>query len=296
MEYTLVSGDNHIDLTYCPQELWSAQAPSQWKDLVPHVKELDDGMHWFVEGKDMGMWNGVGPGFSKYTPGALGHIDEMKELGFEWDNSPHAEPRPTTPRLRIEDLDRDGLDAEIVYGCLRVNDLIPDGERRAWAYRTYNDWVASFAKEADPNRVFPLACIPNNNPQEAAAEVRRCAKMGLKGGDLPVMRMSVPLWHGEWDHVWQASAECQFPIAFHSTGEVCGNRTTLIWKKCALNGGCCVPLDGGSASELGQLGRLAGIPLCPRSTDPHVLDRLVRNTTTVPRSRFSMVAITGTAM
>ena len=218
LEYQLVSGDNHIDLTYCPQDLWSSQAPTAWKTLVPRVEERDDGMHWIVEDKDMGMWNGVGPGFSKYTPGVLGHIDEMKEYGFEWDNSLNAQPRPTTPKLRLEDLDRDGLDAEIIYGCLRVNDLIPDGERRAWAYRMYNDWVANFAKESDPHRVFPLACIPNNDPQGAAAEIRRCAKMGLKGGDLPVNRMSVPLWHGEWDHVWQASAECQFPISFHSTG------------------------------------------------------------------------------
>jgi hypothetical protein len=25
MPYTLVSGDNHIDLTYCPPDLWSSQ-------------------------------------------------------------------------------------------------------------------------------------------------------------------------------------------------------------------------------------------------------------------------------
>ena len=61
MQYTLISGDNHIDLTYCPPELWSSQAPAKWKLLVPRVEELEDGLHWFVEGKDMGMWNGVGP-------------------------------------------------------------------------------------------------------------------------------------------------------------------------------------------------------------------------------------------
>ncbi len=218
MQYNLVSGDNHIDLTYCPPDLWSSQAPAKWKLLVPRVEELDDGLHWFVEGQDMGMWNGVGPGFSKYQQGAFGHIDLMKEYGFEWDNGPGAQPRPTTPELRLQDLDRDGIDAEIIYGCLRVNDLIPDGERRAWAYKLYNDWVADFARRADPNRVFPLAVIPNNDPQAAAAEVRRCAKMGLKGGDLPVNRMVVPLYHHDWYAVWEAAAECRFPISFHSTG------------------------------------------------------------------------------
>ena len=67
----LISGDNHIDLTYCPPDLWSSQAPAKWKLLVPRVEELEDGCHWFVEAQDKGMWNGVGPGFLKRTPGHL---------------------------------------------------------------------------------------------------------------------------------------------------------------------------------------------------------------------------------
>ncbi|HUA57069.1 MAG TPA: amidohydrolase family protein [Candidatus Sulfotelmatobacter sp.] len=215
----LISGDNHIDLTYCPPDLWSAQAPGKWKLLAPRVEELDDGGHWFVEAVDKGMWNGVGPGFLKYTKGAFGHIDEMKEkFGFEWDNRKGAKPRPTTPELRIADLDRDGLEAEVVYGCLMINEMIGDTALRAWCDRIYNDWVADFAKRADPNRVFPLAIIPNHDPAEAAAEVRRCAKLGLKGGDLAFKRMSLPLWHHGWNKLWEACAECRFPVSFHSTG------------------------------------------------------------------------------
>ena len=41
--------------------------------------------------------------------------------------------------------------------------------------------------------MFPLAIIPNNDPKAAAAEVRRCAKMGLRGGDLAFKRMGIPL-------------------------------------------------------------------------------------------------------
>ena len=59
MPYKLISGDNHIDLTYLPPDVWSSQAPAKWKLLVPRVEELDDGLHWFVEGQDKGMWNGI---------------------------------------------------------------------------------------------------------------------------------------------------------------------------------------------------------------------------------------------
>jgi predicted TIM-barrel fold metal-dependent hydrolase len=218
MRYNLISGDNHIDLTYLPPDVWSSQAPAKWKLVCPRVEELEDGLHWFVEGQDQGMWNGVGPRFLKYQRGVFKHIDEMKDAGFEWDSRPGARPRPTTPELRLADLDRDGLDAEIIYGCLMINDLIASAEHRAWANKVYNDWAADFAKRSDPNRVFPLAIIPNTDPQVAAAEVRRCAKLGLRGGDLAFKRLSLPLWHHDWFALWEAAAECHFPISFHSTG------------------------------------------------------------------------------
>ena len=66
--------------------------------------------------------------------------------------------------------------------------------------------------------MFPLAIVPNTDPVEAAAEVRRCAKMGLRGGDLAFKRMTPPLYTHEWYPLWEAAAECRFPISFHSTG------------------------------------------------------------------------------
>src|SRR5208282_3714180 len=71
MQQRLISGDNHIDLTYCPADLWSSQAPAKWKRLAPRVEERNDGQHWFVDDTDRGMWNGVGPGFLPYTKGAF---------------------------------------------------------------------------------------------------------------------------------------------------------------------------------------------------------------------------------
>ena len=54
MQHELISGDNHIDLTYCPADLWSAQAPAKWKKNAPRVEERNDGQHWFVDDKDRG--------------------------------------------------------------------------------------------------------------------------------------------------------------------------------------------------------------------------------------------------
>jgi hypothetical protein len=75
MLYTLISGDNHLDLTYFPPDFWSSQAPAKWKLLVPRVEELENGLHWFVEGYEKGMWNGIGSGFMKYQEEMFSHID-----------------------------------------------------------------------------------------------------------------------------------------------------------------------------------------------------------------------------
>ena len=89
---------------------------------------------------------------------------------------------------------------------------------RAWANADLQRLGGGLRQRSDPNRVFPLAIIPNNDPIVAAAEVRRCAKMGLKGGDLAFKRMTPPLYQHEWYPLWEAAAECHFPISFHSTG------------------------------------------------------------------------------
>ena len=48
---------------------------------MPRTEEKDDGLHWIVDGADQGMWNGVGPGFTKYQKGSFAHVDEMKDSG-----------------------------------------------------------------------------------------------------------------------------------------------------------------------------------------------------------------------
>jgi len=153
MPEKLISADNHIDLTYCPPDLWSEQAPRQWRDTAPRTEERDDGLHWIVDGQDKGMWNGVGPGFLKYQKGTFHHVDEMKDAGFEWDYHRGAKPRPTTPETRIVDLNKDGVAAEIVYGCLMINEMIGDTGMRDWADMVYNDWVPT-----SPGRLTPTAC------------------------------------------------------------------------------------------------------------------------------------------
>ena len=218
MRYQRISADCHIDLPWIPPDLFSSNASAALRDRMPYVKDGPDGPYWTAKnGTSFGLWGGVGPAGQKYEPGKHHRVDVMAATGL-YDDGRQGIARPTTPELRLADLDRDGVDAEIIYGCLMINDLIATGEMRAWANAIYNDWAADFARRSDPTRVFPLAIIPNNDPIVAAAEIRRCAKMGLKGGDLAFKRMTPPMYQHEWYPMWEAAAECHFPISFHSTG------------------------------------------------------------------------------
>ena len=142
----------------------------------------------------------------------------MKAVGFTWDSCSGAQPRPTKPALRLADLDRGGADAEIVYGCRMINELIEDQGFRAWTNQIYNDWAADFAKRRDPDRIFPLAISPTPTPPWRRPRSGAAPRWGFGAGDLAFKRLSLPLSHRGWDRLWEAAQECRFPISFHPGG------------------------------------------------------------------------------
>ena len=212
MEYKLISGDSHIDMTWMPGNVFVENAPAKYRDAVPRVVDSEAGPHWFAEGKDLGVYGGLGFGFTKPDRGQSKHIDMMYDAGF-YEGGPH----PTTPGLRLKDMAIDGIDAEVIYGILGVGLRFEDAEMTRVVYEIYNTWAADFCNST-PGRWAALACIPNNDPQVAATELRRAAALGLRGADFAVATAVKPIWHRDWDVLWQAASECNIPISFHTTG------------------------------------------------------------------------------
>jgi predicted TIM-barrel fold metal-dependent hydrolase len=212
MEYKLISGDSHIDMTWMPGDVFVENAPARYRDAVPRVVDSESGPHWFAEGKDLGVYGGLGFGFTKPDRGQSKHIDMMYDAGF-YEGGPH----PTTPDLRLKDMAIDGIDAEVIYGVLGVGLRFEDAEMTRVVYEIYNTWAADFCNST-PGRWAALACIPNNDPQVAATELRRAAALGLRGADFAVATAVKPIWHRDWDVLWQAASECSVPISFHTTG------------------------------------------------------------------------------
>ena len=124
MEYTIISGDGHIDLRWLPHDLFVAHAPAQWKDQVPHVRDTPTGQHWFAEGRDL-TTRPFGTLANTEPPkrGESQHVDRMYAAGF-YDGQAH----PTTPVLRLKDQEIDGIEAEVMYGILGISRLLESRE------------------------------------------------------------------------------------------------------------------------------------------------------------------------
>ena len=214
MNYKIISGDSHIDLRWLPQDLFVDNVPAKWRDAAPQVSDTEHGKRWFAEGRDLASipLGAVLASMELPKRGVAKRIDRMYEAGFFG-----GEPHPTDPELRIRDQEIDGVDAEVMYPILGLGSLLEDPELRAEVYRTYNTWVAGFCK-ADPKRFAALACIPNDDAEIAASELRRAAGLGLKGADFAVSTASRPIWHRHWDPLWAAADECGMPISFHTLG------------------------------------------------------------------------------
>jgi predicted TIM-barrel fold metal-dependent hydrolase len=210
MDYRVVSADDHIDLTWLPKDLWQRRVPREHRERAPKVVDAGEGPQWVCGDERWDLWGG-----RRGAAGAQGgRRNALERAGV-------LEPgvlRPTTTALRLADMDRDGIDATVMYGPI-VPLLIADPHLRRVCYRAYNDWLAEFCVTA-PDRLVGAGLIPIDEPKTAADEVRHLARLGLRTGMFLAARVELPLWDEAWDALWEAGAETGLPIGFHLGGGV----------------------------------------------------------------------------
>jgi predicted TIM-barrel fold metal-dependent hydrolase len=215
MQYRRISADCHLDLPWLPKELFVENSTRALKERMPYVEEKEDGPHWVTKaGIDMGGWGGVGSVGGKFVPGQNYRVDKMAETGL-YDAGRRGEARPGDPHLRIKEMEKDGVDAEIIFGILGVVSRLEDHETASECLRIYNDYLKWFCSHY-PDRQIGLACLPYGDIDAAVKEVYRVAKLGLKGLELSCSWDMEPMWHPSWEPLWKAVNDVQLPLHFHT--------------------------------------------------------------------------------
>jgi uncharacterized protein len=215
MDYQRISADCHIDLPMLAPDIFTANASAGLKERMPYVTDGPDGPYWTCKnGGSFGLLNGVGPAGQKLVPGQNYRVDVMASTGLDEDGQ-KGRRHPTDPVLRAKDMDRDGVQAEVIFGILgaatRLNDPIAANEM----FRIYNDWLVDFCKH-DPTRFIGLACLPYGDIPAAVQEIHRVAKLGLRGVELSCSWDMEPMWHPIWEPLWKAIHEVNLPLHFHT--------------------------------------------------------------------------------
>lgn len=216
MEYRRISADCHIDLCWMPPELFVSEARPGFRERMPYVTDGPDGPFWTSRnGVSFGLKNGVGPSGQKYVPGQHYRADRMAATGL-YDDGRRDVRRVSDPHLRIRDMERDGVDAEVLYGILGAATRLRDHEAANEMFRIYNDWLADFCRHY-PERHIGLACLPYGDVGAAVAELRRVAETGrIRGVELSCSWDMEPMWHPCWEPLWRAVHEVDLPLHFHT--------------------------------------------------------------------------------
>ena len=218
MDYRIISADCHVDLCWLPPDLFTANASGAMKDRMPYVTDGPKGPTWTTKkGANLGRPCGMGSAGREYIPGRIHRADRMASTGL-YEDGERGIRRLTEPELRIKDQDRDGVQAEVLYGVLGATGRLSDAEAAVEVMRIYNEWLAGFCA-THPDRYAGLASIPNNPLEAAIAEVERVAKRGvLRGLDIANASDLTPLWDPYWNPLWEVINASGLPLHFHTVG------------------------------------------------------------------------------
>lgn len=204
MMHRFISADDHIDLRWLPQDLWSERLPARLRERGPRVIENDHGAYWSWEGQ---TFSPHGYYTAAQGSGAMWAIERGGVMR-------PGELRPTTAELRLSDMDRDGAEASIMYGPTDPM-AIGDPELRRLCYQAYNDWLSEFCA-ARPERLFGVPQLSMEDPLAARDELARLAKRGgLRHVNILASRASPPVYDDAWEPFWALAEEIDVPIGFH---------------------------------------------------------------------------------
>jgi predicted TIM-barrel fold metal-dependent hydrolase len=197
------SGDSHF---LEPRDLWHQIMPKAQADRMPRTRMISDTEELVeVDGKS----------FTRNVPKIMTAKGATGETIAEMSHRP---PGARDLKLRIRDLDDEGIWAEVMFQSIGLwCSLIEDPQLIRDAARAENEWLASEIQAFAPDRLVPAALMAMLHVEDAVAELQHAADVGLHLVSLPTGNPpGTEDWnHKSWDPLWAAAEEAGIVVAFH---------------------------------------------------------------------------------
>ena len=202
----LLSSDGHLEVL---PERWSGRLSTQHRAKAPRTVRLPDG--------------GDGLAVEDQPPRPVNFIDlragrtneTWQPFGAKVEDTAGVGP----PEQRLEEQDVDGLGAEVLFPNMVVGPRLwatmTDHDAYRAVFRAYNDWLAEEYCAVSRDRLIGLGVIPWTGVDDAIAELRHCARAGLKGVMLGVFPSGKSYPTAEDDRFWAAALDMKMPLTVH---------------------------------------------------------------------------------
>ncbi len=246
IDYPIIDSDGHVQE---PPDLWISRAPAKLKDRVPRVQHTEQGDFWqFDEGKPpepVGLTVASGLSYLQFHPFGRTYED--------------IRPGCWQPEARLEDLDIDGIYAQVQYPSVTLkgaSTYTDDPELQRFCVRAYNEWLSEFCAGSD-GRLIPQAIIPTTGLDDAVAELEWAIKNDHRGAVISRYPGGSYDFSNDDDRFYEIATEAQIPLVVHIGS---------FMRPHVLEG-----RPGGSFTDLAFLGGVgatkAGVHTIPVTTD-----------------------------
>jgi predicted TIM-barrel fold metal-dependent hydrolase len=205
----VISADSHVNE---PEAAWE-RIPKKLREKGPHYVQNPNGkkgLYLVIEGHRP---DPIGQTFLAGTGRDPAVVKDRVE-NFTWDRW----RGPWDASARAADMDLDGVWLEVLYPSLARNLYGLSGQEtplQLAGLQSYNDWMQEYCAVL-PNRLIGLGLLSVLDIPWSVNEMKRCAKIGLKGVVLPaVLPKERTYADPDFEPIWKLSEEMDFPVHFH---------------------------------------------------------------------------------
>ncbi len=124
---------------------------------------------------------------------------------------------------RLEELERSGVDAEVVSPMPPLLDYALSGPEGLELSRRVNDFIAELTR-TDPSRLMGMGMVPMQAPELATAELARVRDAGLVAVEIASNVLGRALHGPEYEEFWSEAERLEMPVFIHAMPADFGER------------------------------------------------------------------------